>query len=387
MIQIPVEPKLTEYLHSKAARTGTPLSAAFELTPLCNMACRMCYVRMDKMTQESIAPLATASRWLDLAAQAKEHGLLYILLTGGEPFTHPEFPEILTGLHTMGFIVSVNTNGTLIDERAIEWLKLTPPSRFNITLYGASDETYARLCGRPDGFTRVTKAIRLLREAGFTVKINVSLTPHNAGDLEGIFRFCRENQLLCQCTSYMFPPLRRDGDSVGRNDRFTPEDAAYYSAKIESLLNGEETFLTKAESGAFPPLSTEPEELCAAETEEEGEGIRCRAGRCTAWVTWNGKLLMCGMLPPGEDDPDAFALGYMDAWKRVREKAAAVRLPAACRDCESKDTCKACAAMVYTESGDFRRVPEYRCRMAHAYPAAAQRLAAEIRSKGNEGSI
>ena len=192
MIQLPVEPRLTKYLYRKASITKTPLSASFELTPLCNMACRMCYVRMDKKTQESIAPLRSCDEWMDIAKQAREHGLLYILLTGGEPFTHPEFREILSGLHKEGFIVSVNSNGTLIDEQTIVWLKETPPVRVNITLYGASNETYFRLCGKPDGFTRVSKAISLLREAGITVKINLSLTPYNADDLEGIFAFCRE---------------------------------------------------------------------------------------------------------------------------------------------------------------------------------------------------
>ena len=383
MIQIPVEPKLTEYLYRKAAKAKTPLSTAFELTPVCNMACRMCYVRMDKKTQESIAPLRSAADWIDLAGQAREHGLLYILLTGGEPFTHPEFREILSGLNAMGFIVSVNTNGTLIDEKAVNWIKRTPPSRFNITLYGASDETYARLCGKPDGFTRVTKAIRLLREAGIAVKINVSVTPYNAGDLDGIFRFCRENGLLCQATSYMFPPLRRDDSSVGRNDRFSPEDAAYYSAKIEALLNGEDAFMKRVDEKNYSALAAEPDELCDLENSEEGEGLRCRAGRCTSWVTWDGKMNLCGMIPPDENAPNAFEVGYMDAWKIVTQQTEAIRLPVKCKNCELKDDCKACAAMVYTESGNYSKVPDYRCRMAHAFSEQAARLAEEIRIKGD----
>ena len=382
MIQIPVEPRLTEYLHSKAAKNKTPLSTAFELTPVCNMACRMCYVRMDKKTQESLGPLHTCAEWLDLAAQAREHGLLYILLTGGEPFVHPEFREILAGLQHMGFIISVNSNGTLIDEETVEWLKQTPPSRVNITLYGASDETYARLCGKPDGFTCVTKGIRLLREAGITVKIHVSLTPYNAADLKGIFDYCRENRLLIQGTSYMFPPLRRDQSSVGHNDRFTPEEAAYYSAKIESFLN-EEAFLEHIKEENYAVLSSETDEYCTPDCEGEGECMRCRAGKCSGWVTWNGGLTMCGMIPE-TDAPNAFEIGYMDAWKIVTEKAAAIRLPAACHDCSIKDTCRACAAVVYTESGSFAKVPEYRCRMAHAYKEQALRVAKEITEGMNE---
>ena len=383
MIQIPVEPRLTEYLHKKAAIAKIPLSAAFELTPVCNMACRMCYVRMDKKTQESIAPLRSAGEWLSMAEEARENGLLYILLTGGEPFTHPEFREIVSGLHRRGFVVSVNTNGTLIDEEVIEWLKLTPPSRLNITLYGASDETYARLCYKPDGFTRATHGIKLLRESGIAVKINVSLTPYNAADLEGIFAYCKENGLLIQATSYMFPPLRRDSASVGCNDRFTPEEAAYYSAKIESLLNGEEAFLKHVEEGKYSGLTSDLEENCTPDIEGQGEGIRCRAGKCSGWVTWNGSLGMCGMIPE-EAAPNVFDNGFMNAWSQVVEKTAAIRLPAACRECPLKNSCKACAAMVYTETGSYDKVPEYRCRMAHAYAGEALRLAKEIRERKTE---
>ena len=61
MIQIPVEPAITEYLHAKAARARIPLSGSFELTPVCNMSCRMCYVRMTKEQQEAIAHRETSA--------------------------------------------------------------------------------------------------------------------------------------------------------------------------------------------------------------------------------------------------------------------------------------------------------------------------------------
>ncbi len=386
MIQIPVEPKVTEYLYRKASARKTPLSVALELTPVCNMACRMCYVRMDKRTQESIAPLRCAEEWISISEQAREQGLLYILLTGGEPFMHPEFRKILSGLHEQGFIVSINSNGTLIEEKTVEWLKITPPSRINITLYGASDETYASLCVKKDGFTKVSRAIELLQEAGIPVKINLSLTPWNAQDLEGIFAFCREHKLLISATSYMFPPLRRDRTCIGRNERFTPEEASYYAAKIESLLNGEEAFLKRAEEGNFTALAAKADEECGEGfdgCEGEGEGIRCRAGKCTAWVTWEGRLLPCGMIPD-DHAPNVFAVGYMEAWKAVTKKADEIRLPATCRSCELKDICKACAAMVYTETGNYHTVPEYRCRMTHAYPGQVLKLAEKIKTKIEE---
>ena len=310
MLRRPVEPMITEYLHTKAARLGIPLNGTFEVTPLCNMNCRMCYVRMDREQQEAIAPLRTAEEWLELGRTAKERGMTYLLLTGGEPFLRPDFQQIMQGLHRMGFVLSINSNGTMIDEKTVEWLKETPPIRINITLYGASDETYGRLCQNPRGFTQVTKAIHLLKEAGILVKLNCSVTPYNADDLEQIFAFAEKEELVVQATSYMFPPLRRDASKVGWNDRFLP----------------------------------------------------------------------CGMLP-GENALNVFEAGFDAAWEQAKAEAAAIRLPVRCSTCSLKDKCRACAAMVYTESGNYHDVPLYRCQMAHAYTEACRQVEYEIRQE------
>lgn len=376
MVPIAVEGRLTEYLHMKAARGGVPLSGTFELTPCCNMACKMCYIRMTKAEQEACEPLRTAEEWLALGRTAKERGLLYLLLTGGEPFLRRDFREIFQGLHAMGLILSVNSNATLIDEETVSWLRQTPPSRINVTLYGACDETYERLCGNPKGYTQAINAIRLLRQAGISVKLNYSVTPDNAGDLEQVFAFAKEEGLIVQATAYMFPPLRRDEAMIGRNDRFTPEAAAYYGAQIARYLNGDEAFLRQLDEG-LPPVPTETEECLEMRT---GEGIRCRAGKCSFWVTWTGAFLPCGMMPV-KDAPNVFAEGFDQAWSRARACADAIRLPSKCAECEARDHCKACAAMVYTETGNFSTVPSYRCAMTKAYPEACNQVAGEIRKR------
>lgn len=365
-----VTPAITEYLYRKSAATGVPVSGTFELTPVCNMACKMCYVRMSRRQQEDIAPLRTAAEWLELARQCRDGGMLYLLVTGGEPFLHPEIRQILTGLHRMGFVVSINSNGTLINEETVAWLREVPPSRVNISLYGASDATYSRLCGNSQGFTQTTNAIRLLRQAGIQVKLSISATPHNAGDLPAMVAYAKENGLVVQVATYMFPPLRRDPALVGKNERFTPEEAAWYTAYADYLIYGREDFLRNAQGLACP---ADPEEDCI----QIGEGIRCRAGKCSFWVTWEGKCLPCGMLPL-ENAPNVFEQPFAQAWQAVRQAAGEIRLPARCTDCPLKQSCRACAAMVLTESGCFDQVPDYRCRMAHALYTERKRLADQL---------
>ncbi|MDO4491089.1 MAG: radical SAM protein [Lachnospiraceae bacterium] len=382
MIQMPVEPQVTDYLHRKAAAKGIPLNGTFELTPCCNMACRMCYVRMTEQERRAAGELISAKDWLTLAEQAREKGMLYLLLTGGEPFLRRDIREIIEGLHQMGFVLTMNTNATLIDETVMEWLVKVPPTRMNITLYGASDATYERLCGNPRGFTQATHAIRLLKEAGINIKINCSVTPYNKEDLEELFEYCRREGLNWQPTSYMFPPLRRDEDSIGINDRFSPEEAAYYSAKLEALNYGKERYIAMVEGRGELPAP--PMDDCL-DTDAEGTGISCRVGRCCFWVTWQGIIMPCGMFPSSYGTQlrigSESGVSFAEAWDTIHSQAMAIRLPAKCSSCELKGICHPCAAMCVTETGHFDRVPEYRCQMSQAYRDQCRILAEELKNQ------
>ena len=86
-----------------------PLQAIFELTPLCNLRCPMCYVRLDKSHMALQGKLHSAKEWLELARQSAEMGLLFVTVTGGEPLLHPEFWDIYNGLTEMGILVTINS--------------------------------------------------------------------------------------------------------------------------------------------------------------------------------------------------------------------------------------------------------------------------------------
>lgn len=199
------EAPLTELLLQKACTERRPLSGTFELSPVCNFSCRMCYVRKtQKEVDSSPRPLLTLDQWLDIANQARKEGMLYLLLTGGEPLLWPDFWELYEKLIRMGFLISINTNGSLIDDAAIEKFRKLPPVRINITLYGASDKTYETLCRAKNVFSKVDHAITGLKKAGISVKLNCSLTPYNAGDLEAMLSYAQERSLLIEVNTDPF---------------------------------------------------------------------------------------------------------------------------------------------------------------------------------------
>ena len=102
---------ITKYMFAKATNAKIPLSGTFELTPLCNLSCRMCYVRKSREEVEaSVRPMMDCEQWISLAQELRKKGMLYLLLTGGEPFLWPDFWKLYAELNKMGFLISINSN-------------------------------------------------------------------------------------------------------------------------------------------------------------------------------------------------------------------------------------------------------------------------------------
>lgn len=121
-------------LLQRAALSKSPISAVLELTPRCNLRCRMCYIRM---TPEEMAPRGrerTAEEWLALAEELRDAGVVFMLLTGGEPLLRPDFPRLYRALIGMGFSLSLNTNGTLVNDEIAALFRELPPAAVNLTL-------------------------------------------------------------------------------------------------------------------------------------------------------------------------------------------------------------------------------------------------------------
>jgi radical SAM protein with 4Fe4S-binding SPASM domain len=343
------EPKLSYYLHGKAAAAGRPCAGSFELTPRCCFDCKMCYVHLSQAEQERRGKELSTEQWLSVAQQALEEGLVFLLLTGGEPTLRPDFPELLSGLKRMGLLVSVNTNGYLLRGELLRRILQDPPYRFNITLYGTSDATYEALCGVP-AYETVLQNIQALRQAGVDVKLNLTLTPENKADRAAIAEAARSLGAHLQTSAYLFPPVRVTG-TTDFPQRLPPEEAG--------RLEGERLRETLSEAALAElrqtlSLPAEGEEACTY----------CRSGRSAFWLTWDGKLLPCGML--AEPGADVLRLGFSEAWRQVRDRVRSLQYPAACQRCRFRRLCHLCLAKCYCETLGYDRPPEYACRMTRA---------------------
>jgi len=84
--------------------------ALIEITNGCNLACGFCVV---SARPRGVMPLALFE---SAAAQVKEFAAVVSLHLLGEPFMHPELPEILRAASRLGLHINLVTNGTLLEK-------------------------------------------------------------------------------------------------------------------------------------------------------------------------------------------------------------------------------------------------------------------------------
>jgi len=354
------EPLLSAYLNAKGCREALPVSGNFELTARCNFSCPMCYVHTGHSPAAQTRRELTTDEWLALAAEARERGMLFLLLTGGEPLLREDFPKLYEALIKMGLMISINTNASLYTPQLRKLFLRHPPARIHATLYGAGEETYAAQCGRP-AFSCVLRNLQQMKADGLPVGLNVSFTPCNIADMESVAALARKLDLPARAACYMYPPVR-SASLIGHNPgRLSPEEAGRAMARWHRIWDDRQP----------PPTCTRSAEQSA---HPHPDSRLCRAGRSSFWITWDGRMLPCGTM--GSEGAYPLRVGFDRAWEQTRAAAAAFTLPALCRSCSRQSLCPVCPSACLAETGGFAAPPPYLCAMAAAMENTLRQQAA-----------
>ena len=328
-------------LLDRAKRTQTPANGSIELLPLCNMNCDMCYVRLSREEMERQGRLRTADEWLKIGRQMKEAGVLFLLLTGGEPFLYPEFRRLYLELRKMGMIITINTNGTLIDEDLAQFFGKYKPRRVNITLYGTDEETYTNLCHYPGGYKKTLRGIRLLRQYGVDVKVGGSLARANKDDMDKLLDVQKALDIPVRVDTYMMPATRERELPYNIQSRLDPEEAA--QARIHALKRemGPELFPQYVQQSIYKADHPEP-------AESKPGHMSCMAGQCSFTINWQGEMRPCVIL--SKPAVSVFEVGFEAAWKYIVEETRKILLNAKCSTCHMRHLCRTCAASALLET-------------------------------------
>lgn len=170
--------------HLPPREPSKPLTLLLLINRGCNLRCAFC----DLWDRGQNMPLAQVLKLLD---EAVAIGTRTLVITGGEPFLHPQLFDVVRAAKARGLSVNITTNGTLVDRR---WAELTQSGVDSLSMsLDGLDTTHDQLRGKVGAFQQTVAALRRVKtEAGITTSVYFTVTNQNVHELVPVFELSRQ---------------------------------------------------------------------------------------------------------------------------------------------------------------------------------------------------
>ena len=167
----------------------TPLTAVWEITMGCNMRCNHC----GSSCADALKDELTTDEALKVCDDMAALGMRWITLSGGEPLTRKDWPQLAGRLHQNGIIPNIITNGWLVDDKMVESAEANGVETISISLDGVK-ETHDKI-RKKGSFDKVIAAFKVLRRHNHTSAANTTITKENIHQLDAIKSILIENEV------------------------------------------------------------------------------------------------------------------------------------------------------------------------------------------------
>jgi len=339
-------------IHERHFGRRAPVEVSIQVTRRCPLQCLHCYNNLPMGDANARAQEMTLAEHCKLLDELVEAGTLWILYTGGEIFGRKDFLDIYTEAKKRGFLVTLFTNGTLITPRIADYLVEWRPFGIEITMYGATRETYEALTQVPGSYDRCMRGIRLLAERGLPLKLKTVPTTINVHEVYEMKRMAEEEFHV----EFKFDPLinpRIDCSQSPVAVRLSPEQAV--ALDFFDPKRGEEySKLLDRELGA--PIVATP---------DDNHRYFCGGGMNGCAIDPAGNMSICVI--SHQQDYNIRTKGFREGWEgRLLEIRNQPRTrPTICDRCQIKSICGMCPANGELENGDPESPVDFLCQVAH----------------------
>jgi AdoMet-dependent heme synthase len=355
-----------EQLQALSVNAGQPWSASLELTYRCNERCGMCYLGPDWGKGRKNDELTTAE-WCALLDQLAEASVFDVLLTGGEVTLRSDFEQILDHAGSLGFKLTVKTNGTRVTPEFIEALLRNPVEKVDMSMLGSTAETNDAMTMIPGSFDKTLDAARRVIAAGFRVQLSFTAMSSNFREVTQARRLAKSLGAEFNWSAEVTP--RDDRSIIPLKLRVEPE-------QLREV--GQMHIAHAREDG-------EPETLSSY----TDDGWFCTAGKSYFNVTPYGEIQPC--INMRQDCGNVRDEPFIDIWhnspyfKRIR--ALKVADVYGCNQCQIRDYCFACPGFFHMEMGDITMPSPWTCMQAEARQEAATGHYVACGARDSEGNL
>jgi radical SAM protein with 4Fe4S-binding SPASM domain len=336
-------------VHERLANQRTPTDVSIEITRRCPLVCQHCYNNLPMGDLEARNRELSKEEYFVILDELAEMGVMWVLFTGGEIFARKDFLEIYTYAKTKGFLITLFTNGILINERIADFLVSQPPFAIEITLYGRTQQTYESLTQLPGSYERCMRGIRLLLDRGLPLKLKTVATTINRHEI-GAMKDFAEHELGVEFKFDALINPRIDCSRAPLNVRLLPEHVV-------------------ALDMYWPKIRAEHRKALAAEItvppQPAGTVYICGGGLKSFALDPYGQMSICVL--SHQDTYDIRQGSVREGWDyfllQVRQRRATRATK--CTRCRLHSVCSMCPANGELENGDPESPVEFLCEVAH----------------------
>jgi radical SAM protein with 4Fe4S-binding SPASM domain len=319
-----------------------PLSATFDLTERCNLACVHCYIRQPATSWATRTQELTTAQVAGLLDKMADAGCLFVTLTGGEVLLRPDFAEIYGHARQRGLLVNVFTNATLLTPRIADLLATSRPLAVDVTLYGATAETYERVTGVPGSYGRCWRGIRLALDRGLPLHLKAVVLTTNRHELPAMRTQAEELDVKFRYDGLVWPRL--DGGQQ----------------PLDYRLSVEEVVGLDCEDPERQQAWADQARLCEGHLIRAEYVYSCGAGFRSFHVDSGGRLSVCAM--SRRPAYDLLQGSFQDGWEALRAVTKEKRqLDTACRTCRVGPLCVQCPGWSRAVHDDDETPVEFVC--------------------------
>ncbi|SIT15504.1 pyrroloquinoline quinone biosynthesis protein E [Roseivivax lentus] len=166
-----------------------PMAMLAELTHRCPLSCPYCSNPVELTRKE--AELTTGD-WLDAFRQAAELGVLQLHLSGGEPVSRRDLPELVAGARAAGLYTNLITSGIGLGEARLDALEAAGLDHVQLSLQGTDAAMADRIGGYRGGFDRKMQVAGWMKERGIPMTLNTVLHRQNLHQLPRAIEMAQE---------------------------------------------------------------------------------------------------------------------------------------------------------------------------------------------------
>jgi radical SAM protein with 4Fe4S-binding SPASM domain len=345
---------LSRLVHERYLGKRAPIEVSIEVTRRCPLECLHCYNNLPMSDHAARAEELSLEEHRRLLDELVDVGCLWILYTGGEIFARKDFLEIYTEAKKRGFLITLFTNGTMINPRIADYLAEWRPFAMEITLYGATRETYEAMTQIPGSYDRCIRGIRLLLERNLPLKLKTVPTTVNQHEVFQMKRLAEEEFGV----EFKFDPLinpRIDCSQSPLGVRLSPEQAVALDFAEPRRM---EDYRRLAEQDLATRLEVD-------QGKTEKQKYSCGGGVLGCAVDPNGTMSICVISHQQGYNirKGSFREGWEGPLREIREQPRT--RPTICDRCQIRSLCSMCPANGELENGDPESPVEFLCQVAH----------------------